>query len=78
MGEKNNKKIPQQCLIFNLNGFGFSFQLLLLVVPLADGLKKLCRAQCFLPEKVLVWCNQITLILLLDKIKRRSSLSLPL
>lgn len=75
---KIKKKKKSQRLIFNLNGFGFCFQLSLLVLPLADGLKRFCRARCFLPEKVLVCCNQVTLILLLDKIKRRSSLSLPL
>lgn len=38
-------------------------------MPLADGLKRFCRSRCFLPEKVLVCCNQVILILLLDKIE---------
>lgn len=69
MGEKNENEIKIHGLIFSLNGLGFCFQLLLLVLPLADGLKRFGRAWCFLPEKVLVCCNQITLILLPDKIK---------
>lgn len=70
--------LKSQCLIFNLNGFGFCSQLLLLVAPLANGLKRFCHARYFLPKKVLVCCNQVALILLLVKIKRQSSLSLPL
>jgi len=74
MGKKKIiKKIKSRCIIFDLNGFNFCFQVLLLAMPLADGLRRFCRARCFLPEQALVCCDQVTLILLLEKIKRRSS-----